>query len=129
MKKVDKSLIVTLVVIILIYISSHLLTNAGIPCLIKKITHLYCPGCGISRMFISLFSLNFYQAFRYNPLMFTYLILFIVYVVVNLIRLRLKKKKLSLNIGVYAVLIIISIAFGILRNLPSFSYLLPTIVK
>lgn len=129
MKKADKSFIISIGVIILIYILSLITTGTGIPCLIRKLTNLYCPGCGITRMFISLFSLNFYQAFRYNPLMFTYLILYIIYTLINHICVHLKKSKIPLNNGVYITLIIIAIAFGILRNLPNFSYLAPTIVK
>ena len=41
-----------------------------IPCPIKELTGLYCPGCGITRMFKSLLELDFYAAFRYNPLLF-----------------------------------------------------------
>lgn len=129
MKKVDKSLIISISVIILIYISHFLITGTGIPCLIKKFTHHYCPGCGITRMCMSILSLDFYQAFRYNPLVFTYLILYIIYITTNITRNHLKKPRISLNNGIYAILIIVAIAFGILRNLSNFSYLAPTIVK
>lgn len=129
MKKVDKSLIISIGVIILIYIVHFLITGTGFPCLIKKFTHLYCPGCGITRMFLNIFSLNFYQAFRYNPLIFTYLILYIIYITINFIKVYLKKPKITLNNGIYVVLIVVAIIFGILRNLPYFSYLAPTIVK
>lgn len=129
MKKVDKSFIISIGVIILIYIVCLIATGAGIPCLIRKFTNLYCPGCGITRMFISLFSLNFYQAFRFNSLVFIYLIFYIIYMFINIIRAYLKKPKLLLNNCVYITLIIIAIAFGVLRNIPYFSYLAPTIVK
>lgn len=129
MKKVDKSFLITICVIILIYIISILLTGSGFPCLIRKLTHLYCPGCGITRMFISLFTLNFYQAFRYNPLVFTYLIIYIIYCLINCIRVYFKKSKIPLNNGIYITLVIVAIIFGILRNIPYFSYLVPTIVK
>lgn len=129
MHKIDKSFIISIGVIIFIYVSSIFITGAGLPCLIRKYTHLYCPGCGITRMFISLFSLNFYQAFRYNPLVFTYLLLYIIYTLINVIRVYLKKAKISLNNGIYIILIVVAIAFGILRNIPEFSYLAPTIVK
>lgn len=129
MKKVDKSLIISISVIILIYISHFLITGTGIPCLIKKFTHHYCPGCGITRMCISILSLDFYQAFRYNPLIFTYLILYFIYIIINFIRTYLKKPRITLNNGIYVILILVAIAFGILRNIPNFSYLAPTIVK
>ncbi len=39
----------------------------GIPCIFHKITGLQCPGCGISRMFLSLFRGDFASAWGYNP--------------------------------------------------------------
>ena len=50
-----------------------------IPCFFHKITGLYCPGCGITRMVLSLLHLDFYQAFRWNPFLFLLTPLFIVY--------------------------------------------------
>lgn len=129
MKKVDKSLVISIIVILIIYIGSFIFTGHGLPCLIKKVTHLYCPGCGISRMFISIFSLDFYQAFRYNPLIFTLLILYLLFLLTNLILKILKYPLVRLNKGVYILLIIVTIAFGIMRNMSYFSYLAPTIVK
>ena len=41
-------------------------TGIGIPCIFHLITGLQCPGCGISRMFLSLFRLDFAAAFHYN---------------------------------------------------------------
>lgn len=44
------------------------LTKWGIPCLFFLITGKYCPGCGISRMFMALARLDFAMAARYNLL-------------------------------------------------------------
>ncbi len=43
-----------------------LLLGAGIPCPFHALTGLLCPGCGVSRMFLSLFRLDFASALRYN---------------------------------------------------------------
>lgn len=43
-------------------------TGWGIPCIFHLITGMHCPGCGISRMFLALFRLNFVAAARYNLL-------------------------------------------------------------
>lgn len=40
-----------------------------IPCVFNKLTGLYCPGCGAGRASYALLHGQFYQAFRYNPLM------------------------------------------------------------
>ena len=38
-----------------------------IPCPFRLITGLSCPGCGVTRMCLSLFHLDFSGAFRANP--------------------------------------------------------------
>ena len=44
------------------------LTGWGIPCLFKVITGKYCPGCGITRMFLALLRLDFSAAAGHNLL-------------------------------------------------------------
>ena len=56
--------------IALAYLVFVLLTGIGIPCVFYEITGLKCPGCGISRMFISLAKLDFVSAFKYNSFVF-----------------------------------------------------------
>ena len=41
-------------------------TGVGIPCLFHLITGFKCPGCGITRMLISLLKLDLPAAFQYN---------------------------------------------------------------
>lgn len=100
-----------------------------IPCLFLKITHFYCPGCGITRAIRSLLSLNFYQAFRYNNLIIILIPVFLIYYFEAICT---KFKIKNLNISKYmknkfwiSILIII-IFYGIIRNIPLFNYLLPT---
>ena len=42
------------------------ITGWGIPCVFHALTGLYCPGCGISRMFLALLRLDLASAARYN---------------------------------------------------------------
>ena len=93
-----------------------------LPCLFHKFTNLYCPGCGITRMFLSLLKLDFYQAFRYNPLVFLLLVFFIP--VKILIKNIPKKYK---NYASY-FLVFVVVLYGVLRNTSMFSYLKPTII-
>ena len=44
-------------------------TGKRIPCLFYTITGLYCPGCGITRMAVSLLRLDFEKAFYYQPVL------------------------------------------------------------
>ena len=98
----------------------------GIPCVFHELTGLYCPGCGITRLLFSLLELNFFQAFRSNPLVFILLILIILYLILKLI---LKRFNINLTIPnyIYYFLLIIVILFGILRNIPGFEFLRPII--
>lgn len=90
----------------------------SIPCLFRKITGYYCPGCGITRLLFSLIKLEIYQAFRFNPLVFLFIILFLVCKII----------KLKINDKATFVLIIITIIFGILRNIDYFDFLRPTLI-
>lgn len=96
-----------------------------IKCPIHEITNLYCPGCGITRMLYAIITLDFYQAFRFNPLLFLFSP-FIIFLIIN--RITTKKtpiyKKID-NKYIY-ILIIILIIYGILRNI--IPYLKPTVV-
>lgn len=91
-------------------------------CPIKTITGLDCPGCGITRMFVALFHGNIYQAFRYNPLVFIELP--IIFILLVLYKFKKEYRKV-INI-IFIVLLIITIVYGVLRNIPMFYFLAPT---
>ena len=65
--------------------------SIGIPCIFHEITGLYCPGCGVTKLTFSLLELDFYQAFRANPLIFILLILAIIYYLIKIILNKLFK--------------------------------------
>ena len=94
-----------------------------IPCLFRKFTGFYCPGCGITRMFLSILRLDFYQAFRYNPLVF---ILFVGVILFKILRFNFSKK--SKEYASYFLLVVV-IFYGVLRNIELFSYLKPTVIR
>ena len=102
-----------------VYLFIVLKFRVRIPCPINFATGLLCPACGITRMFASLAKLDFLGAFNHNPVIFASLpLLFAVYIT-ELVR-YVKYGKVKLlpfsNIMIYT-LIIILIAFGILRNI------------
>lgn len=129
MKKIDKIFIIVIFILSLAYLIKFILTGSGLDCLFYKYTHLYCPGCGVSRMFISVFQLDFYQAYRYNPLVFILGVLTLVYIIVDIIYFAIKKNHIKLPNWVYIGILIIVLLYGILRNVPYFSYLIPTQVN
>ena len=108
-----------------------ILNNITIPCLFNKITNLYCPGCGVTRMIISLLKLDFYQAFRYNQLIFIFLP-FIFFLLMDFLIKWPKGQNnyiyLKINNKIWIGLLIITLIFGILRNIPLFDYLKPVII-
>lgn len=91
-------------------------------CPIKALTGLNCPGCGITRMFVALFHGNVYQAFRYNPLVFIELP--IIAILILLYRFNKKSRKV-VNI-LFIILLVMTIVYGVLRNIPFFYFLAPT---
>lgn len=129
MKKIDKSLIIVLIILLIIYGICYLFTGTGFPCIFNKITNLYCPGCGITRMFVSIFHLEIYQAFRFNPLLFILLILSILYFIFNWIGNKVFNRQIIINDKIYIGLLVVVIVYWILRNIEAFSFLAPTIVK
>ena len=44
-------------------------------CVFKNLFDIECAGCGGTRMFLSILKLDFYQAFRYNPYVFSLLVI------------------------------------------------------
>ena len=45
-------------------------TGIGIPCIFRKITGWYCPGCGITTLILCISEQDFVGAFRANPFLF-----------------------------------------------------------
>jgi hypothetical protein len=44
-------------------------TGSGTFCLFKTFTGIPCPGCGLTRSFVSLCHLDFYSSFFHHPLL------------------------------------------------------------
>ena len=126
-EKINKSkkilLITLLVSIIYLYLNKRF--SFYIPCIFHKITHLYCPGCGLTRMILSIFKLNFYQAFRYNPLLFIMMPFIITYEIIYYIN-WIQDKNFKISKKIWYTLLIITIIYTILRNINIFNYLAPT---
>lgn len=95
-------------------------------CIIKNLFGIDCAGCGATRMFGALLKLDFYQAFRYNPFMFSLIVISIIYLIYVIAIKLLKKKVWFPNIKWLYVLLVLIILFMILRNIPGLEFLLPT---
>lgn len=100
----------------------------NVPCMFNKITGLYCPGCGVTRMMVDIIHLNFKEAFYHNMLVFTLLPFLSFYVIYKLyIYIFDKKDNITNSIPrwISITLLIITLSFGVLRNISFFSILAP----
>lgn len=82
-------------------------------------------------MIVSIIEFDFYQAFRYNALLFIFSpFIFLCILDKFLVFLFAKKSFLldKLNDKVWYFFLVVAILFGIVRNIPIFDYLIPTAV-
>ena len=126
LKSVSKSAAIILAIGIAYYLFVKI-THLGIPCVFNLITGLHCPGCGISRMFISLASLNFKTAFQYNAYVMRVGPIAAIFVLRHYIKYILNgtQKSDKFETVLLIIALILAIAFGVLRNIPAFSFLAP----
>lgn len=98
------------------------------PCIFYAVTGLYCPGCGAGRCFLALMRFEFYQAFRYQPLLFICLPVIAYYLLKVYIKFVFGKDVLpfpEIRSKFIAVSIpVVIIAYWILRNIPVFPFTL-----
>lgn len=104
--------------IALAYLIFVLCTNIGIPCVFHLITKLKCPGCGISRMLMSIVRLDFVSAFWHNPLLFVTGPLIIAYIVASEVKFV---KYGNRDMGKWQIFIwvelVLLLAYWVLRNI------------
>ncbi len=126
--KIIKLLLLFVLLIVYLLVGNYF--HIYLACPIKKFTGLYCPGCGVTRMLLNILKGNFYQAFRYNVLVFISLPFFFFYYLYHLYCLSKNKtsKIQQLEPGIWYFLIVIFLIYGILRNISFFEFLRPLIV-
>lgn len=131
MKKRIFNIILLLISCFLLFVGYFYLNKEygfDIPCIFHKLTGYYCPGCGITRCLFSILKLDFYQAFMYNQFVFILLpflgigILYKFYLYIVGKQDQLIKKIPNI---VWILLLIITIGFGVIRNLNGFEFLRP----
>jgi len=57
-------------------------------CLFKNLFGISCPGCGLTRAFISILNLDFISAIKYNILsigLFVFLVVFVIFLIKDII--------------------------------------------
>ena len=102
-------------------------TGFAVPCFFHAITKLYCPGCGMTRWLTHLLQFEIQDAFRCNVAIFLlspallYIFTYSLYSYVRYGKVHFSKVQNILLFGCLTILIL----FGIVRNLPAFSFLQP----
>jgi len=126
-----KKKIIICILLILIFCLFYFGTKYEIPflfCPIEKFFHVYCPGCGVTRMIISMIEGNFYQAFRYNSFMFVFSPFFLLCGIDEISTTFFKTKGIfvkKIDNKFWIFLLFFAVVFGVLRNLPWFDFLAP----
>lgn len=128
-----KKITITILTIILILFYFFILTKWHITfvCPSYTIFHIYCPGCGTTRMIKSILTLNFYQAFRYNPLLFIlspFILILLIDKYIKWLKGNNNYLYKKINQKFWYICIVILVIYGIIRNIPTFDYLIPTII-
>ena len=102
--------------------------NIYLRCPIHEIFHVYCPGCGLTRMLLSMLKLDFYQAFRYNPVV-CIMTPFIILLYIEKVYSEYKNKKSivkKIPNWVWYIILVLMLIYGVLRNI--IPYLAPTVI-
>ena len=102
MKVFKKSKIVKcilFIVLVLMYVKIFR-SLTGTACVISGVTGFPCPGCGMTRAWISFIKGDFLKAFKYNPLFLLTLLIVVTYLVAYVKEIRLK----SLNKIVFTII-------------------------
>lgn len=111
----------------LIYYMINSCFGIGFPCAFHELTGLYCPGCGVTRMFKYLLQLDFESAYKSNRFIFICLPFLVPLFTIRIVKYILYDEKIiskSVNV-ILNILIIIAIIFSILRNISYFYFLRP----
>lgn len=109
------------------YFIIHELTGFALFCPFYRIFGLYCPGCGISRMFFHLSRFEFYEAFSSNCVVFCLLPIALfeaIFRAYRYIRYGSGKFNKAEEIGLWVVIAIL-IIFAVVRNLYPIDILVP----
>ena len=115
-----------LVTLLLLYMVIKSKFGISIECQTKVLLGIDCAGCGVTRMIESMLNLDFYQAFRWNPMIFVslpFILIFYIWQSIAFIKYASLSSKADKLLIIYFIILMI---FGILRNIEFFSWLAPT---
>ena len=114
-----------LALMVLLY---ELLDGRSLQCPFYQLTGLYCPGCGSGRAVYALLRGELALSFRQNPMLWllgTPALAAQLYEYLRVVFLPRRLRPIVLTQRICAFLVLLLIAWWILRNLPAFTFLQP----
>ena len=109
------------------YFLIHELTGFAIPCPVRSVFRVYCPGCGVSRMLFHLVRFEFAQAFSANCLLFCLLPIAVFEAAFHAVRyIRTGNGRFSRPERVLLwTAVVLLLLFGVIRNIWQVQPLIP----
>ena len=114
--------------ILLLLILYETLDGESLQCPFYKLTRLYCPGCGSGRAVRALLRGNLAESFRWNPMLYLLGIpscLGVLYEYIRIVFLPRRLRPIVLPQKLCVFLVVLLIAWWVLRNLPGLEFLAP----
>lgn len=105
------------------------LTGWGIPCVFRLVTGKLCPGCGVSRMCISLLSGDL-RAAMHNNLLIMLCLPFFAVIGIRRAVLYVRGGNAEWNLWeqvFFIIVFVLMIVFTVMRNMDAFAYLAPVL--
>ena len=100
-----------------IYYLIYRFTGWGLPCLLRNLTGLKCPSCGVSHMCIHMASLEFDKAYKDNQIMFITWPLIVTEIIYIIYRHESGKDLPKWNVAAISIFATALTIFGVLRVL------------
>ena len=102
--------------------------GSGLTCPFYRLTGLYCPGCGSGRAVQALYHGHLIKAVRYNillPVLGLPSLAVLTHEYLRVVFPALKLRPVYVSQAAVKAVIVIVIAFWVLRNVPALSFLAP----
>lgn len=110
-----------------LYILFVIVTGLSLPCVFHEVFGVWCPGCGVSRMFLKIFKADFAGAYYENRFLFSTLPFLLAASAFRIYQ-YIEQKPFKKTVWFIVVMIVYAAAFlvyGVLRNFNAFSFLAP----
>lgn len=124
-KRIFNVILFNIILFLAIFLCLNFLDFINFECFYLKYLHIYCAGCGGTRMVKALLNLRFYEAFRFNPLLFILLIVEIIFYIYSTFIYIKKGKIIFPKFRTMTFIAFLLLTYMVLRNIPYFSFLRP----